>query len=404
MQATLERPTRTSRRIAQVPATTGFWLLVVALFTLTFAAAAPSPLYVVYQSRWGFSALTLTLIFAVYAFALLAALLTVGGISDHLGRRPVLAAGLLLDAASMLVFLSARSVAWLIGARIVQGLATGVLLGTFSAGLVDLQPRHRPQLAALLNSVVSTVGLAAGALGTGLLVQYAPAPTTLVYAVLAVGFVVMAAAIGVLPETAPRRPGAVASLRPRVAVPRVVRGHFLAAVPSLVATWALGGLYLSLGPSLAASVLHLRSHVIGGLIVAVLTGFGAAASVAVRDRHPRRVAVGGSLVLAAGVVLTLVALGTLSAVLLFAGTAVAGLGFGAAFFGAFRTLAQQAPAEQRGDLFAAVFVVSYLAFSLPAIAAGLFVPEVGLRDTAVGYGVGVLVLALSATALRLRAG
>lgn len=392
MQATLERPTQTVR----VPGTAGFWLLAVALFVLTFAAGAPSPLYVVYQSRWGFSLLTLTLIFAVYAFALLAALLTVGGISDHLGRRPVLVAGLLLDAGAMVVFLSARSVAWLVVARIVQGLATGALMGTFSAGLVDLQPRHRPQLAALLNSVVATVGLAAGALGTGLLVQYAPAPTVLVYAILAAGLAVLAAAIVALPETAPRRPGAIASLRPRVAVPRPVRGQFLAAIPILVATWALGGLYMSLGPSLAAGVLHLRSHVIGGLIVATLTGFGAAASVAVRDRHPRRVMLGGSLVLAAGTLLTLVGLALLATPLLLAGTAVAGLGFGSGFFGAFRTLAQQAPPEQRADLFSAVFVVSYLAFSVPAIVAGLCVPSLGLRETAAGYGIGVLALALCA--------
>jgi hypothetical protein len=297
------------------------------------------------------------------------------------------------------VFLSARSVAWLIAARIVQGLATGALTGTFSAGLVDLQPRGRPQLAALLNSAVATVGLAAGALGTGLLVQYGPAPTTLVYALLAVAFVLLAGTVALLPETAPRRPGALASLRPRIAVPRPVRARFLAATPVLVATWAMGGLYLSLGPSLAAGVLHLRSHVIGGLVVATLTGFGAAASIVVRERHPQRVMVGGSLVLAAGTVVTLVGLATLSTPLLFAGTAVAGLGFGSAFLGAFRSLAQAAPAEQRADLFAAVFVVAYLAFSLPAIAAGLCVPALGLRDTAVGYGIGVLVLALGAVSL-----
>lgn len=387
-----------------VPKAVAFWLLAGALFALMFAAAAPSPLYVVYQSRWGFSSATLTAVFAVYAFALLAALLTVGGISDHLGRRPVLAAGLLLEAASMTVFLSARSVAWLVAARIVQGLATGALSGTFTAGLVDLQPRHRPQLAAMLNTVVSGMGLAAGALGTGLLVQYAPAPTTLVYAVLASGFVVLAAGIAMLlPETAPRRPGAVASLRPRLAVPRPVRGQFLVAVPIVVATWAIGGLYMSLGPSLVAGVLHLRSHVLGGLVVAMLTGFGAGASFVARNRAPRQVMVAGALALAAGMLLTLLALATLWTPLLFASVAVAGLGFGAGFFGAFGILARQAPAEQRADMFAAVFVVCYLAFSVPAIVAGLCVPALGLRQTAIGYGTVVLVLALSAAVLGRRA-
>jgi hypothetical protein len=222
-----------------------------------------------------------------------------------------------------------------------------------------------------------------------------------VYALLAVAFVALAATIAVLPETAPRRPGAVAALRPRVAVPRPVRGAFLVATPVLVATWALGGLYLSLGPSVAAGEFHLRSHVIGGLVVATLTGFGAAASIAVRERHPRRVMVGGTLLLAAGTVVTLAALARVSTPLLFVGTAVAGLGFGSAFLGAFRSLVQLAPAEERADLFAAVFVVAYLALSLPAIVAGLCVPVLGLRDTAAGYGVGVLALALGAGALML---
>jgi MFS family permease len=401
MHATiLERPARLDRRTRLTRRTVGFWILAAALFTLMFAAAAPSPLYVVYQSRWGFSPAVLTLVFGVYAFALLLTLVTVGGISDHVGRRPVLALGLLVEAASMLVFLSANSVAWLMAARIVQGLATGALSGTFTAGIVDLQPPGRAQLAAVLNTGLATVGLAAGALGTGLLVQYAPAPTALVWALLAAAFVALAGAVAFIPETAPRQPGArkaaVASLRPRVAVPRVARGRFLAAVPPLVATWAMGGLYLSLGPLLAVGVLHLHSHLIGGLVVATFTGSGALASIVVRERDAGRVTVGGSLVLATGTVLAFVALTAGHAPLFFAGTAVAGLGFGSAFLGAFRSLAQAAPAGQRAELFAATFVVAYLAFSVPAIVAGLCVPALGLRDTAVGYGVGVLLLALSA--------
>src|SRR3954451_17811700 len=75
----------------RMPRTAGFWLLGSTLLAFMAAASAPSPLYVVYQHRWGFSATTLTAVFAVYALALLLALLTVGGISDHVGRRPVLA-------------------------------------------------------------------------------------------------------------------------------------------------------------------------------------------------------------------------------------------------------------------------------------------------------------------------
>src|SRR5579859_1644775 len=131
--------------------TAGFWLVALTFFALMCAAGAPSPLYVVYQSRWGFSTAMLTVVFAVYALAQLIALVTIGGISDHLGRRPVIAAGLVLETASMAVFLSARSVGWLVAARIVQGLATGALGGTLSATLLDLQPKRYPTLAALLS-------------------------------------------------------------------------------------------------------------------------------------------------------------------------------------------------------------------------------------------------------------
>jgi MFS family permease len=374
--------------------TAGFWLLAGAFFALMFAAGAPTPLYVVYQSEWGFSTATLTVIFAVYAIAQLVALVVVGGLSDFVGRRPVLAAGLLVEAVSMVLFLSADSVPWLVAARTVQGLATGTLGATLSAALLDLQPVRRPTLAPLLSIVTVTVGLAAGALGTGLLVEFAPAPTVLVYALLVLAFVLLAATVVVLPESAPSRPGVLASLRPRVRVPRPARGVFLAAAPGLVATWAMGGLYMSLGPSLAIGLLHLHSRFVGGLVVAVLAGSGTVASTLTRNGNPRRTMAGGALVLALGTVVTLVALSGASVPLFFTGTVVAGLGFGSSFFGAFRALAAVAPPAERAELFAAAFMVAYLAFSLPAVAAGLSVPVFGLLDTAIGYGVGVLVLAL----------
>ncbi|MEV4757269.1 MFS transporter [Micromonospora sp. NPDC049559] len=374
----------------------GFWLLGAALLILMSAAGAPTPLYVVYQQRWGFSATVLTSVFAIYALALLVALVTVGALSDHLGRRPVLAAALVAEAASMLVFLDAHGVGWLLAARTVQGLATGAAAGAISAALVDLQPPARPRRGALVNSIAPAVGLAVGALGSGLLLQYASAPTTLVFGGLAVAFVLLALAVALLPETVSRRPGALASLRPRIAVPAHARPHFLSATPPLVATWAIGGLYLSLGPSLTASSLHVGSHLVGGLVVTTLMGFGAAAALFARDRAPRRVMVVGSVLLAAGTAVSLLALGLGSAPLFFAGTAVAGVGFGAAFLGAFRSLAALPAPGERAELFASIYVVSYLAFSVPAVAAGMIVPRLGLGETATGYGLVVIVLGLLA--------
>ena len=382
--------------------TAGFWLVAAALLALMGAASAPSPLYVVYQQRWGFSAGTLTLVFAVYAVGLLGAIVTVGGLSDHVGRRPVLATALALEAVAMVAFLSAGDVAGLLLARVLQGLATGAATGAISAALVDLQPAHSPRLGALVNSIVPTAGLAVGAVATGLLVQYAPAPTTLVFAGLAAAFVVLAAVVLMLPETVGRRAGALASLRPRVAVPRHARREFAAGLPALVATWAVGGLYLSLGPSLAVGVLHVANHLVGGLVVATLMASGAAASFAARDGAPARVKVVGATVLAAGTLVTLVGLEAGSVPAFFVGTAVAGAGFGAAFLGTFRSLASLAGPAERAELFAAVYAVAYLAFSVPAVLAGLAVRSAGLLPTATVYGAVVVTLAAAAALLATR--
>jgi MFS family permease len=380
-----------SRRVA-------FWLIGLTTLTFFLASAAPSPLYVVYQAKWDFSATTLTTVFAVYVVALLVALLTVGGVSDFIGRKPVLAVALVLEAGSMVLFLAADSVVWLFAARTLQGVATGAAAGALSAALVDFSPPGKPRVGALVNSIVPGSGLAVGALAAGIVVQDVPSPTTVLFAVLVGAFAVLAALVLLLPETEARRPGALRSLRPQVSLPRRIRGPFLVVTPSLLASWALGGLYLSLGPSLAAGVLDLPSHVTGGLVIFTLTGMGALTAFVLRDWGPERTMLTGCWALMGGLALTLVALNTTSTALFFAGTAIAGVGFGASFQGAFRTLTVLAAPEERAELFATLYTVSYLAFSLPAIAAGFAITQFGLRPTANVYAAVVIVLAFAALA------
>jgi hypothetical protein len=255
-----------------------------------------------------------------------------------------------------------------------------------------MQPDHRPHHGALLSAAVPPLGLAAGALGSGLLVQYGPDPLRLVYWLLLAVFAVAVAGVASMPETVAKADGGWASaLRPRIGIPHAVRGTFVAAAPVLIATWALGGLYLSLGPSLAVSLLHTSSHVTGGLVIVALTATGAITSVLVRGHAPERVMVAGALMLALGVGITL----------LFLGSIVAGTGFGAGFSGAFRTITILAPPAERAGLIAAVYVLSYLGFSIPAIAAGVAVTHAGLLPTTNVYGSIVAALALTATALTL---
>jgi predicted MFS family arabinose efflux permease len=217
-----------------------------------------------------------------------------------------------------------------------------------------------------------------------------------VFAVLAVALALAAATVVLLPETSPRAPGALASLRPAVRVPRPQRPAFLLALPVLVAAWALGGLYLSLGPSLAATVFGLEDHLVGSLLVLAMQGSAALGAVLGRGVESERAMVGGALVFAAGVLATIAALLTGSVAVLFASAVVSGLGFGLAVLGAISTTtAGVAPAERAG-LLSAAFVVGYLSFSVPAIVAGTAATSVGLEAVAEVYAAVCVVLALVA--------
>lgn len=396
---TVLAPSQVARRTARrpvLPRPAAFWLVAATAGTLLAASSVPSPIYPVYQAEFGFSATTLTAIFAIYVLVLLAALLTVGRLSDVVGRRPVLAAALVTEAAAMAVFLGADGTGALYAARAVQGLATGAAVGVLGAYLLDLQPADGSRLGSLVNSIAPTAGLGAGAVLAGVLVQYAPHPTRLVFAVLTAAFAVLAAATAVLPETVEHGPGALAALRPRVAVPAQARTAFVAAVPTMLATWALGGLVLSVGGSLLASVFGQGNHAVVGVLLGAFAGSGAVAAFLTRDLAPGATSLLGLGALVAGTGLFLASVASSSVAVFVPAAVVAGGGFGAAFLGALRSVTQLARAHERAALLSAVYLVSYLGLSVPALVAGLAIPHAGLRDTTLAYGVFVGGLASSA--------
>ena len=376
-----------------------FWLLTILFVLLLCAASAPSPLYPLYQAMWGFPAITLTTIYASYAFGAIAAVLVTGRLSDHLGRRPVLWLALVLEVAGMLVFTAADGVTSLFVGRLVVGVATGIAVGALSAWLIDLQPPGNARLGSLTGGVAVILGLGLGAFVSGVLVQYAPYPLQLVYLLLAGAYVLAAVAIVAVADPVERRPGWVASLRPVVGVPPSARSMFVAAAPALVGMWALGGLYLALGPSLAISILGSGSRVAGGLLIFGLTGTGAVASVLLRQSDAEPLLVRGCVVLIAGVAVTLIGVWLRSAVVLYAGTILAGIGLGPAFSAYVRAIAPLAPPEGRGGLLGAMYLSTYLSFSVPTVIAGAAVALYGLRDTTLVYGVAVMLLATATTVM-----
>lgn len=395
MTTTLDTPHTVTRS-----RTLGFALGLVAFLAMMAGASAPSPFYPVLQQELGFSPGTLTGIFAVYAIALLATLLVTGSLSDHVGRRPMLSVGFALLAGSMVVFWHADSVGTLFAARVLQGVASGLLMSSLSAAVVDLEPEDRPGAAATWNSVSPLAGLALGALIAGIVLDLASAPLVVMFGGLTAVYTALAVAVWLLPETAPRHDGLLRSLRPRVRVPAAGRPAFLRSAPALIAGWATGGLYLSLGAPIVAMQLDGSDHVEQGLVVTTLTGIGAIACYVARRESSRRITIFGTSALAVGTALTLAALAAGSFWAFIAAAVVAGAGFGTSFLGIMRSITPAVGPHERGELFAAVFVVSYLAFGIPAVIAGIASPHVGLATTTYVYG-GVVV-ALSALAGGLR--
>lgn len=360
------------------------------------SASAPSPFYPQLQAQIGFSSVVLTGIFAIYALTLLVTLLTFGSVSDHLGRRPTLSVGFLLLALFALLFSQTDTVSGLMMARAVQGIACGLLLSTLSAAIVDLEPLDKPGLAAVCNATLPPAGLAIGALLAGAAIDMTSQALHPFFQGLALVSILFAAGVWAWPETSPRHEGLWSSLRPRVRIPLTARPVFWRVAPALFASWATGGFYLSLGVSISIHVFGLIHGLEQGAVVTALAGTGALASFFARRASASATLRFGTLALAAGTALTLLAiqLGSIWAYLL--ALPLAGAGFGTCFYGAVRSLAPLAGPHERGELFAAIFTVSYLAFGVPVVLAGALVTSLGLAATTIGYGFVIICMALAA--------
>ena len=388
--------TRTSRRSSAGPylsPAASFNLL--ASITLAFLAgsSAPTPLYPLYQSLWGLSPVMITIVFGVYALAVLAGLLFAGRLSDHVGRRPVLIAATLAQALTMVLFATAASAAGLLLARTLQGLITGAALSAVGAAMIDMN-KSRGTAA---NAVAPAFGSAAGGIVAGFFVQFLPAPMHLVYVALAAVFVLQAVGLKFMKEPIAPIPGAWSSLRPQFALPSAARGPLLLAVPVLIAVWALGGLYASLGPMLVRGMLDSNAPLLGGLALFVLAASGGIAVLLLQQLEPRKMMALGAASLLAGAGLTVLALTRSEVALFFLGTAIAGVGFGTGFQGAVRTVVSVAAPHERAGTLSIIFIVSYIALGVPAIIAGSMVRHASLLATAQVFG--LVVMALAAVAL-----
>src|SRR5580693_5289790 len=312
------RPASRSAAVAAVYATA-------TAITFSSVSAAPTPIYRFYREALGLTPFTITFIFAVYSFTMIAAFLTIARLSDYVGRKPMILLALGLNAVALLLFFVAGSAETLILARAVQGVATGIALATLGALIADTAPRW----AATLNSVTAFVGLALGALISGVFVTFAPWPTHLVYAVLllvTLGEIVVLAWVA---ETTSRKAGAWSGIRPKLTVPKAAAAPMARLFPLTLSAWALGGFYPSLMHSLMIAATGVRSPLVGAAVVSALMVSGGLSSLEMRSLEAGKTVRVAAALLAAGVVLTVFAIAAGSPVGMFFGTIVAGLGFGA---------------------------------------------------------------------------
>lgn len=380
-------------------------LLAGAVFAVCMAGTTlPTPLYSLYQEEFGFSELTVTVVYAVYAVGVIAVLLLTGNASDTVGRRPVLLCGLGFAAASAVCFLCATGLGWLYAGRLLSGFSAGLFTGAATAYVMDLAPAGGAARATLVATAANMGGLGCGPLLAGLLAQYAPWPLVLPFAVHLALVAASAAVLLRLPETVrDRQP--LRTVRPQSpALPPQVRAVFAPAAIASFVGFALFGVFTSVSPAFLAQSLQVTNHAVSGLIVAFAFFASTAGQLAVdRVGIARSLPVGcaglftGLLLLAAALHWDLLLLVVLSALL-------GGIGQGLAFRGALSAVAKASPPDHRAAVISTLFVVAYTGISVPVIGVGLLSEPLGLEGAGLVFIACMTLLVTTAGGYLLRRG
>ncbi|HMT49166.1 MFS transporter [Dietzia sp. UBA5065] len=362
-----------------------FVLIALVVTAALMSSATPSPLYVDYQETWGTSGTMITVVYAVYAVAVLVPLLFLGRLSDAIGRRPVVIAGLALLVVSMAMLAAAPSVAWLIPARVVQGLGVGLVTGSAAAALIELHPTRNARASALTSSSTTNFGIAAGVLLSGAVATSSSSPLVHPYVVMGVALAaLLVGVILVVPETSGAGP---ATLREavrvqRIAVPAETGSAFALAAVCVSVSWAVGGVFLGLGGAITKDLVGRSDYLVTGLVVACLQGAAAIAQLVWNLRAGpsmwRRGVVIGVATMLVGVVAASLTLEAGSVPGFVVASIVTGLGMGLLFLMGTTLVAQSAPDGARGEVFSALFVVAYISLGVPAVVAALAAEVIGL--------------------------
>ncbi|MFJ8666124.1 MFS transporter [Streptomyces sp. NPDC093600] len=379
-------------------------LLAGAVFVVCMAGTTlPTPLYPVYQAEFGFSELTVTVVYAVYAFGVMAVLLVAGDASDIVGRRPALLWGLGFAAASAVCFLCADSVGWLYAGRLLSGLSAGLFTGAATAYVMELAPPGGGPRATFVATAANMGGLGCGPLLAGLLAQYAPAPLLLLpYGIHLALAAVSALVLLRLPETVRQRRPLTAVRARRPALPARVRPVFVPAAIASFTGFALFGVFTSVSPAFLARYLHVDNHAVSGLVVALAFFSSTAGQLAVGRVGVTRSLPAGCAVLFTGLALLAGALYTDLLALVVLSAVIGGTGQGLVFRVSLSAVAATAPPDRRAAVISTLFLVAYAGISLPVIGVGLLADPLGLGTAGLVFIACMLLLVTTAAAYLLR--
>jgi MFS family permease len=370
----------------------GFAATAFAFALAMMGTTLPTPLYVLYRQRFGFSELMITVIFATYAAGVIAALVLFGRLSDAIGRRPVLLAGLALSAVSAVVFLVADGLALLLAGRIISGLSAGLFTGTATATLVDLAAPERRGKATLVATVANMGGLGCGPLLAGVLSQWAASPLRLTFWVDLALLVPAALGVSMMPE--PLLTRSRLRLRPdRWRFPAELRATFAKAAVAAFAGAAVLGLFTAVSPAFLGQSLGVTNRAAVGLVVFVVFAASTLGQMSLGLVREPVALPAGCAVLIAGMGLLALALSVSSLTLLVLGAVVAGFGQGLSFRAGLAAVNADSPAERRAEVASRFFVVMYLALALPVVGEGVLARIIGLRPAGLTFAAVVAALA-----------
>jgi predicted MFS family arabinose efflux permease len=374
------------------------WSVVVVAYVFTavmLGGTVPAPLYPFYVDSLGLSPFLVTVVFAAYAVGTLAALLLGGGLSDRVGRRPVLGLAVVVAAVSTAVFLAWPTLPGLLAGRVLSGLSVGLTTGTATAALAELHPDRRT--ATTLATVANMGGLGLGPVLAGVLAAHLPSPTsTPFWAFLVV--LLPAVALVAVPETGPARARTprdlLRAVRPqRLGVPRGTRTRFAAAATAGFAAFALLGLFTSLTSSFLGSALGDPSPQVVGLAIAVVFAAAVGAQLLAQRMDVARAGLLGLGLLPAGAAVVVGALATGALSLFVAAAVVGGAGIGFSFQSAVARVGALSGPADRAAVTSSFFVVAYLGITVPVVGVGELATVTTLTHAALGLAVLVALLA-----------